>query len=184
MGKQQTTIRFVRRAADLPLVRSVIRSAVNAWPAPERLKRCALPVLMYDEQDLDDFELLLLTKDGSPLAVGAWQPQAALDDPDGRISTLLHGLYVAESAQRNGFGTELQSVISRRAAAAGFNGLHVKAERFAVTYFARCGYRRLASAEQPRNAPAYPYWFWQPCATIRAASLTHYATIPDLEGRS
>ena len=157
----------VARARDLVNVTAVIASAVDAWQAPARLKRCVVPVLAYDEVDLTDHEVLLVSEASRPIAVAAWQLDAHLVDPHGRISTLLHGLFVAESAQRRGLGQWLQTVVARRARQAGFHGLHVRAERFAVSYFAGCGFQRLGADAQPAGGGAvYPYWFWKECADI------------------
>jgi GNAT superfamily N-acetyltransferase len=154
-------------SADLGQIAAVIASAIDAWPASARLKRAVLPVLTYDEQDLADHEILLVRELDRTIAVGAWQPESRMTDPDDRISTLLHGLYVARETQTQGLGRWLQGAIASRAQEAGFNGLHVKAERFARDYFVRCGYRQLQSQEQPAaTQAAYPYWFWQACTSI------------------
>lgn len=165
-------------ADDLDQVAAVIASAVDAWPAPARLKRNVLPGLIYDELDLADHEILLLSDLDRPIALGAWQTDTPMADPDHRTSTLLHGLFVAKQAQTRGIGRWLQVVIARRAHAAGFQGLHVKAARFATNYFARCGYRHLNAAEQPGDdAAAYPYWFWQDCIAIERALRPHQQDI-------
>ena len=154
-------------AEDLDDVASVIARAIDAWPAPDRLKRRVLPVLHYNALDLEDHELLLVSDTDQPVAVAAWQLDARITDPHHRVSTLLHGLFVVKEAQRRGLGQSLQALVARRATTAGYHGLHVKAERFAVTYFETCGYRRLRPSEQPRadDAP-YPYWFWRKCAQL------------------
>lgn len=159
------------RDRDLDQVASVIARAVDAWPAPARLKRRVLPVLRYSALDLLDHEILLVTDAHRPIAVGAWQFDSPMADPDRRQSALLHGLFVAREAQRRRVGQWLQAVIAQRASAAGFHGLHVKAERFAVSYFEHCGYRRLQPGEQPREGgSAYPYWFWQACPRLSWAT--------------
>jgi GNAT superfamily N-acetyltransferase len=156
---------------DLHQVATVIAQAINSWPAPNRLKRNVLPVLTYREQDLKDHEILLVRERGRPVAMAAWQTEARLPDPEQQTSTLLHGLFVIDDAQATGLGRWLQATVARRALAAGFHGLHVKAERFARNYFALCGYRQLAPEEQPGAAEsAYPYWFWQKCSELSTAA--------------
>jgi GNAT superfamily N-acetyltransferase len=163
----------IASARDLFNVSAVIASAVDTWQAPARLKRCVLPVLAYDEVDLTDHEVLLVSESSRPIAMAAWQPEARLVDPHGCISTLLHGLFVAETAQGRGLGRWLQAVVASRAREAGFHGLHVKAERFAVSYFAGCGFQRLGVGVQPEGGGAvYPYWFWKACADIEQGCLT------------
>ena len=172
------------RPRDLDVIRSIIESAINAWPAPDRLKRCALPVLAYDALDLEDHEVLLVRLGNEPVAVGAWQVDARLPDPEQRTSTLLHGLYVAQTAQGTGLGRWLQGTIAARAVAAGFHGLHVKAERFAQTYFTRCGYRRLRGDQRPlESGHAYPYWFWQTCTEVTVRVARHAASTARLNKR-
>ena len=151
-------------AADLEAVSAVIASAVDAWPVSERLKRSVLPVLSYDEVDLSDHELLVAKRGADLIAMGAWQFETPLSDPDGQTSALMHGLFVASGEQGSGIGQRLQAAVAARASVAGFHGLHVRAERFAVSYFERCGYRRLRPDQQPKGSgPAYPYWFWHAC---------------------
>lgn len=159
------------RDQDLDQVASVIDRAVAAWPTTARLKRNVLPVLRYSSLDLLDHELLLATDAHQPIAVAAWQFDTPLNDPDHNQSALLHGLFVAQEAQGRGIGRWLQATIAQRASVAGFHGLHVKAERFAVTYFEHCGFRRLQPAEQPQNrGSAYPHWFWQVCSGLTWSS--------------
>lgn len=165
---------------DLHLIPAVISSAVETWPTSARLKRNVLPVLAYKEQDLLDHEILLVTHLRQPVAVGAWQTDAGIPDPDQHDSALLHGLFVSRDAQTRGLGRWLQATIARRAQEAGFHGLHVKAERFARDYFVQCGYRILDSEEQPGAAEAaYPHWLWQACSSI-ATTLRTAGTNPKL----
>lgn len=126
-----------------------------------------------------DHEVLLVSESSRPLAVAAWQPEAHLVDPHRCISALLHGLFVAETAKRRGLGQWLQAVFASRAREAGFHGLHVKAERFAVSYFAGCGFQRLGVGVQPEGGGAvYPYWFWKACADIEQRCLTEPGQVP------
>lgn len=169
-------------SGDLSQIAGIIASAIDAWPASTRFKRAALPILAYDEQDLADHEILLVRELNRPIAVGAWQTEAGIPDPDDRTSTLLHGLYIAGETQTQGLGRRLQETIARRAQEAGFNGLHVKAERFARDYFVRCGYRQLQSHEQPAAShAAYPYWFWQACTSI-TTMFRRDPEVPELAG--
>ena len=154
---------------DLDDVARVIAESIDAWPTSARLKRCALPVLAYRAGDLLDHEVLLVRRHGDAVAVAAWQPGCDETDPDGGSSSLLHGLYVAARAQSQAIGTALQAIVAERAVAAGVHGLHVKAERFAASYFQQCGYLHLDPDERPGEPDPYPYRFWQSCAGILTA---------------
>lgn len=154
---------------DLSDVAQIIAEAIDAWPTSARLKRCALPVLEYRAADLLDHEVLVVRRDSDPIGLAAWQPESAEIDPDGGSSTLLHGLYVVASAQSLAIGAALQAIVAERAVAAGFHGLHVKAERFAASYFQQRGYLHLDAQARPGGPDPYPYRFWQSCAEITAA---------------
>ena len=165
-GAQSGWSTVIAEQDDLDDVARVIAEAIDAWPTSARLKRCALPVLAYRGGDLLDHEVLLVRHHGDAVALAAWQPGCDETDTDGARSTLLHGLYVAARAQSQGAGTALQAIVAERAVAAGFHGLHVKAERFAASYFQQCGYRHLDPDERPGVLDPYPYRFWQSCAGI------------------
>lgn len=166
---------------DLGVIEQIIAASISAWPAPDRLKRCVLPVLVYRVADLLDHEVIWVRRGVEPIAVAAWELDGDRPDPEAGTSTLLHGLFVVADAQRHGVGEGLQAMIAQRAARVGFNGLHVKAERFATGYFEGHGYHRLSPADQPDAHESYPYWFWQSCAEISqsmAQGPLHDARLP------
>ncbi len=153
---------------DLHEVRAIIARAIEAWPTSERLKRNALSVLVYDAVDLADTRILMAKSQGNGVAVAAWRDQGWMTDPAGRFSALLHGLYVDQNWQRHAIGQLLQRAVADEVLSAGGHGLYVRAERFAVPYFARCGYRRLGSGELVGVTGAYPYRFWISCEALLA----------------
>ncbi len=151
---------------DLHRVRAVIAAAISAWPTTERLQRNALNVLSYDAVDLADTNIVMALRDGETLAVAAWREHSWMADPAGKRSALLHGLYVDNACQRLGLGGCLQQYVASAVVDAGGYGLHVRAERFAVSYFERCGYRRLAGSELVGVTGAYPHRFWIACGDL------------------
>lgn len=153
---------------DLHLVRDVVAQAIEAWPTTERLKRNALSVLAYDAVDLADTQVVMARLGTLPVGVAAWRTGNMMADPDGQLSGLLHGLYVDRRAQRTGVGMALQQHAASEVLQAGGYGLHVRAERFAASYFERCGYRRLAAGELVGVTGAYPYRYWIACAPLIA----------------
>ncbi len=98
--------------------------------------------------------------------MAAWTDQAWMDDPAGQNSALLHGLYIDRSWQRHGIGKFLQQAVAGAVQAAGGNGLHVRAERFAAHYFKRLGYRRLGRTELVDSTGTYEYRYWISCSDI------------------
>lgn len=150
----------IRAAAcdELPAINAIITRAVLAWPMAERLKLVALKVLRYDRCDWDDLQMLVGDVNGRPSGVAVWDAQTPYSDEAGRRGALLHGLYVLPTLQRTGIGAALQRHVARAAAARGFHGLLVKAERVSVSYFERCGYERLPA--QDAFGVSYPYLFW------------------------
>lgn len=143
-------------AADLPEVNQIITDAVMAWPLAERVKRLAVPVVTYSAVDLQEYELLMAQVNNEIAGVAAWQPlpEVLLR---GKATCLLHGLYVAPSTQKRGIGTVLLKAAGEQAARAGAQGLLLKAERVAVSYFEHQGLERLGE----EAIGAYPYQFWQ-----------------------
>ena len=118
---------------DLDVINDVITDAVLAWPLPERVKRLSLPLLRYDEVDLEHFHAIgayALDRTVSPtglFGIAVWDREA------------LHGLYVRPEAQRCGVGRILLNAVVARARQAGIGRLLVKAERVSAGYFRQQG---------------------------------------------
>lgn len=150
-------IRTAKRE-ELAAINAIVTRAVLAWPMAERLKRLALNVLRYDRLDFDHMQMLVADLDGCPAGMAAWDSQTAYHNQAGERGALLHGLYVLPQMQGAGIGSALQRRVAEAAAARGFDGLLVKAERVSVRYFDRCGYERLSA--EGGFAVNYPYLFW------------------------
>ena len=78
--------------SELNQINLVITSAINAWQLPDRLKRLSLGLLHYEATDLQDYEILLYSRQDYPIAVGAWEHGTCYLGPGETASALLHGL--------------------------------------------------------------------------------------------
>ena len=145
----------IGQESDLACINRVVTEAVMAWPMPERFKRLSVPVLCYSSEDFKHYQLLLYRDNGLVVGIAAWNAQAPVLTSMG-TGRLLHGLYIAPSSQRLGYGQLLISKIATEAMEAGADGLLVKAERPAITFFQRCGLQPLPAVD-PTD---YPYQFW------------------------
>ena len=141
---------------DLILVNSVIISAVESWQLPERLKRLSLPILQYAAEDLAEFEFFLHDHNDSVNGVAVLGRDAGLKGKHGTRCALLHGLYVHADAQRTGVGRALQQTVAVHARELGCEGLLVKAQRVARSYFEAQGYEECES-----QSVDYPYLYWK-----------------------
>ncbi len=150
----------INDANSLTAINRVVETAVGAWPLPERVRRLALPVLCYSDIDGLEFEFLGFEAAGAVVGVAAWEVTVTSRGPQGEPGALLHGLYVHPQWQRQGVGQTLQREMGSRAAAAGAQGILLRAERVSVSYFERCGFQRVTA--KPRGEAGYPYLFWKP----------------------
>ena len=145
--------------ADLPAINAVVEQAVMGWPLGERIKALSLPLLRYQDIDMDDFEFLLWETQQGAVGVAAWAAAAPTRTGDGRLAALLHGLYVKPGHQQQGVGRNLQAVVCQHAQVRGIELIVVKAERVAVSYFERCDYERVPGGMLARCE--YPHLFWR-----------------------
>ncbi|MEM8769324.1 MAG: GNAT family N-acetyltransferase [Pseudomonadota bacterium] len=142
---------------DLAALNAVIRSAVDSWVVPARMKRLAVPVLEYDATDLSHFR-----------AVGAFvssETGVASDTDSAAVASILagvalwderqlHGLYVRSAWQGWGIGRRLLEFVRLEAGQAGSDRLLVKAQRVSASFFEGRG------LERAEVGAAYPYSFY------------------------
>ena len=150
---------FVRSAGftDLTTVNLIIKSAVESWQVPDRLKRLSLPLLQYNTSDFEEFELFLHLQGDVADGVAALARDANFIGPHATRCALLHGLYVRSDSQRLGVGKAMQQIVTDHACEMGCEGLLVKAQRVSTSYFAKQGYTEYVSPEID-----YPYLYWKP----------------------
>lgn len=140
---------------NLPQINLVIEQAVMAWPLSERLRRLSLPLLSYTEADWRHYQFLLKREQGSVVAIAAWDPHTRWATVHGHAA-LLHGLYVMPAWQGSGIGWRLIQQVAKLARALPVDGVLVKAERIAVSYFEARGLLAVAAVDRQD----YPYQFW------------------------
>jgi GNAT superfamily N-acetyltransferase len=155
LGKGEMQAITPASVADLLQVNKVVEQAVMAWPLSERLRRLSLPLLTYTETDWQYYQFLVMREHGAIVAMTAWDPHTALLTEHGSAA-LLHGLYVAPDWQGQGLGWQLLQAVADRARALPVEGLLIKAERVAASYFEQRGLQAVAAT----TLQDYPYQFW------------------------
>jgi N-acetylglutamate synthase-like GNAT family acetyltransferase len=148
---------------DLPAINRVIEAAVMTWDLPERVKRLTLPSYRYNEHDFAHLQMAVAEDAaGQVTGVASWEPANAGDCPAQARGMLLHGLYVMPGSWGSGHGSRLLDHALKAAAAAGMDGLLVKAQADAVGFFSRCGMQPLAVEDATRH---YSHRFWKSAIT-------------------
>ena len=148
-------------AADLDAVNGVIERAImTCWKLPERVKRLTLPSYRYQAHDLAHLQLVLVeTADAGVVGVAAWEETDPGEAPAGQRDLLLHGIYVDPQQQRRGIGARLLAAAEQAARNEGFDGLLVKAQSGAESFFLAEGMQALPVKDHARD---YPHRFWKP----------------------
>ncbi|MFT7044385.1 MAG: GNAT superfamily N-acetyltransferase [Candidatus Azotimanducaceae bacterium] len=154
-GKNAASVPTLATVADLSDVNQVVEQAVMAWPLSERLRRLSLPLLTYTEADWQYYQFLVLRDCVTITSIAAWDPLTRLTTEHGSAA-LLHGLYVLPDWQGQGLGWRLVKAVAERAVALPVDGLLIKAERTAASYFKKRGLLAVPAA----NRQDYPYQFW------------------------
>lgn len=148
--------------ADLDAINRVIASAVMSWQLAERVKRLSLSSHQYTEIDFRHLQFVLAETDSScePQTVGvaAWEDADALNTPQGKHALLLHGIYVDAGHHHQGIGQALFEHAQQAALARHYDGLLVKAQADASSFFIAQGMRALAQ----ENERQYGNRFWKP----------------------
>ena len=151
----------IQRADPIHLesVNQVVERALATWLLPERVKRLALPGYQYQTYDLDHMALAVaVTSDNRVLGVAAWEDAEPRDLPEGRTALLLHGLHVDPAVHRQGLGRRLLAAALEAVAGAGRDGLLVKAQTDAASFFEACSFERLPVSDSARD---YELRYWR-----------------------
>ena len=161
MDANGTTIGLLHPdAQELAGINRVIEAAIMTWDLPERVKRLALPSYRYSDIDGQVLEFVVARDPQSRiLGVASWEPAKENDSPHGQQASLMHGLFVDSACHRQGIGRALVDALLAQTAAAGSDGLLVKAQRDALDFFSACGFLPLPVHDKSRQ---YPHRLWTP----------------------
>jgi len=161
MDANGTTIDLLHPdAQDLAGINRVIEAAIMTWDLPERVKRLALPSYRYSDIDGQILEFVVARDPRSRIVgVASWEPAEEKDSPQGQQALLLHSLFVDSAFHRQGIGRALVDALLAQTAAAGNDGLLVKAQRDAVDFFSACGFLPLPVHDESRQ---YAHRLWKP----------------------
>ncbi len=144
---------------DLPAINAIIEACVMGWDLPERVKRLSLDSYRYATEDLDHLALFVATSaSGDIVGVAALERADKKDLPANQTGLLLHGIYVMPGWQRSGVGKQLLARAFGEAGEQGVDGLLVKAQADANSYFASQGFIPLPVVDPGRD---YPHRWWR-----------------------
>ena len=125
--------------ANLHAVNGVVAAAVGTWGLPARVRRLALPSLLYGQGDLGHMHIWWLDEPGTgALAVAAWEET----DSGSEREIMLHGLYVLPRRQGEGLGSRLLSLVEQWGKAHGYDGVALRAWGVSEAFFRGHGYGR------------------------------------------
>ena len=152
------TIRAAQ-ASDLDEINRIISSCVMNWDLPERVKRLSMGSYKYNADDLVHLDIFVAESViGKVVGLAAFEAANASDLPDLKEGLLLHGLYVDPELQKKGIGKALVEYSVSEVRKRSLDGLLVKAQVDANSYFENQGFEKL-----PVNNPAkdYPHRWWK-----------------------
>mgnify|MGYP001557148571 CR=1 FL=1 len=151
----------IRKAsvADLDDINNIIHKCVFSWDLPDRVKRLTVQSYCYDEFDLDNLDIFVAT-DSLKFLVGVASLEQATkaDLPETSSGLLLHGLYVNPEYQHQGVGQKLIHQSFQHVRHHQLQGLLVKAQCNANSYFDQQGFEKLAVNDANRD---YPHRWWK-----------------------
>lgn len=153
----QINLRAAKKS-DLAVINRIIERSVKTWKLPERVIRLAMPTYLYTEYDLLHLQMVLaVDRAAGVMGVAAWEEAATRDCPQGQRGMLLHGLYVDPEQQHRGAGIRLLSAAAVSAREHSLDGLLVKAQADAESFFRAQGLQQLAVVDANRD---YPNRYW------------------------
>ena len=143
---------------DLDAINRVIEAAIMRWNLPERVKRLSLPSYFYNEQDLQHLDIVIAKLSGDIIGVASWELADSKDTPENQAGLLLHGLYVHPDHQHQGVGKKLLQSAEQAIRDKDLNGLLVKAQADAITYFINQGMTEIEIQNTSRD---YAHRLWK-----------------------
>ena len=147
------------KGEDLTSINQIITDCVYRWDLSDRVKRLTLQSYLYDSHDLDHLDIFVATnKGGDMLGVAALESANSSDLPANLSGLLLHGLYVAPEYQRKQVGNKLMDHSMEHVKQQQMQGLLVKAQPDANSYFEKQGFECLPVNNINKD---YPYRWWK-----------------------
>jgi len=151
------TVPYLPSDDELDTVNEVVAASIGSWELPARVRRLALPSLLYNEADLKQMSVVMLEQAEGGVAVAAWETAADRDAVTDLRPILLHGLYVVPKTQNQGLGTALLELASHWALVRGFDGITARVWRESETFFRNRGFDQLTRPD----AGSYPLQMWR-----------------------
>jgi GNAT superfamily N-acetyltransferase len=150
---------------DLDTINGIVAAATLSWNLPARVRRLALPSLLYNAVDLQHMSIARVDADTfGALGVALWEDTGDAGQAADKRAVLLHGLYIVPHYQRRGVGTRLLELVADWARARGFESIHARAWRESESFFIARGFTARAANG---TADTYPRTL---CASVRIAS--------------
>jgi N-acetylglutamate synthase-like GNAT family acetyltransferase len=145
-------------------INGVVASAIDTWDISQRVKRLALPSYLYTRIDTQHLKFFGAWRNDALIGVVALEPMVN-GRTESRCAMLLHGLYVDPREHGRGIGARLVALAKSISLIGGFSELLVRAERNAVYFFRKQGFRSLQTDDKNRD---YPHQLVAELATVRA----------------
>ena len=145
--------------SELKVINDIIRACVFAWNLSDRVKRLTVSSYQYDSFDLEYFETFVAI-DSSKRIVGVATLEKinTLILPEGQTGLLLHGLYVDPTFQNQRIGQQLLQFACQRVKSEELDGLLVKAQVNANSFFKQQGFEHLPVIDADKD---YPHRWWK-----------------------
>lgn len=148
---------------DLDQINAVIARAIDTWPVSARIRRASVPLYRYHATDFQYLDMIVaVDADGRIVGVAAWEPAERQDLPGKQNGLLLHGIYVDPDWHHRGIGSRLLDRAVDAARQQHYDGVLVKAQAQAITFFRARGLRTIPVADAARD---YPHRLWHPTGT-------------------
>jgi GNAT superfamily N-acetyltransferase len=144
---------------DLDKINDVVATAIDTWNLTARVKRISLPLYRYQRHDLNHLQIMVAERDDDCiLGIAALEQTGTSGLPHEGSSSTLQGLYVDPDHHRMGIGSLLLQSIEEIAVATEAEGLLVKAQAEAISFFKGHGFKLLPVEDNSRD---YPYRLWK-----------------------
>ena len=147
------------KESELEVINDIIRTCVFTWNLSDRVKRLTVSSYQYNSFDLEHFEIFVAI-DASKRIVGVVTLEEinTLELSEGQTGLLLHGLYVEPAFQNQRIGQQLLQFSLQRVKSKELDGLLVKAQVDANSFFKQQGFEHLQVIDADKD---YLYRWWK-----------------------